>query len=140
MNREMPDRAVAHLPEWETTRAIIDCFYKVYNGLGYGFLESVYRRALEQELLRAGLTVAREVAVEVFYQRQSVGMFRLDLLVEHRVAVELKATPVLGHTDRRQLLNYLRATSLDVGLLLHFGPQPKFHRIVSPRIMQTMGE
>jgi GxxExxY protein len=107
----------------------------VYNILGYGFLESVYRNALVLELRRQDLQVLVETPIDVFYLGVPVGNYRLDLLVESVVALEVKATELLAPTAKRQLLNYLRGTTLDVGLLLHFGPEPKFHRVVSPRLL-----
>ena len=117
---------------------IIASFFTVYNALGYGFLESVYRRALAREIASRDLAVAEEVPVQAAYEGVSVGAFRLDMLVNSRVVLEVKATPVLGPTDKRQLVNYLRATTLDVGLLLHFGLTPKFYRVHSPRILGLM--
>lgn len=113
---------------------IIRCFYRVYDSLGYGFLESVYRRAMAHELHEQGLAAQIEAPVEVRYRGTPVGHYRLDLLVERRVAVEVKATELLAPTAKRQLHNYLRASMLDVGLLLHFAPAPKFYRVVSRRI------
>ena len=113
------------------TRRILRAFYSVYNGLGFGFMESVYARALTLEMLALGLTVAREVPVEVIYRGAIVGSFRVDLLVDSCVVVELKATRALASTDAQQLLNYLRGTRLEVGLLLHFGPKPAFKRLIS---------
>ena len=122
------------LAEHELTGAIIECFLRVYNALGVGMLESVYRNALVVELARHGLRARTEVPINVVYQGVEVGFFRMDLLVEDKVAVEVKATELLPPVARRQLLNYLRVSHLDVGLLLHFGPQPKCHRFESPRI------
>ena len=133
MSRKLPDNPNGALLEGELTDRALACFFRVYNHLGYGFLESVYRRALALELRGAGLEVFVETPIDVTYRGVCVGSYRLDLLVERRVAVEVKATEVLAPTARRQLLNYLRATTLDVGLLLHFGPEPKFSRVVSPR-------
>lgn len=110
-------------------------FYESYNQLGYGFLESVYKNALTRELRLRGMQVRCEVPVAVTYKGENVGCFRIDLLVDDRLIVELKASAVLGPTDKRQLLNYLRASALDVGLLLHYGPEPKFFRLVSPRVI-----
>jgi GxxExxY protein len=110
---------------------VIGAFYTVYNTLGCGFLESVYSRALYIELRRRGLRVEREVAVVVHYHRYKVGRFIVDQLVEGVLAVELKATRVLGPDDRRQLLNWLKASQLELGLLFHFGPRPAFHRVVA---------
>lgn len=120
--------------ERELTGAIIECFLRVYNALDAGLLESVYRNALVFELARHGLHARTEVPINVVYRGVEVGYFRMDLLVEDKVAVEVKATDLLPPVARRQLLNYLRVSHLDIGLLLHFGPQPKCHRFESPRI------
>jgi GxxExxY protein len=121
------------LLEKELTGAIIGAFYETYNILDFGFLESVYKTALACELRERGLQVRREVPVLVYYKKYRAGWHRVDLLVEHRIVVEVKATALLAPTDRRQLTNYLRGTKLDVGLLLHYGPEPEVHRLVSPR-------
>ena len=120
--------------ERELTGKIIACFLRVYNALDIGMLESVYRNALVVELSRHHLNARTEVPINVVYHGVEVGFFRLDLLVEDRVAVEVKSTDLLAPTARRQLLNYLRVSRLDVGLLLHFGSEPKFFRFESPRI------
>ena len=112
-----------------TTRRVIGAFYEVYNTLGYGFLEAVYARALERELRARGLAVAREVLIEVRYKAEVVGLFRADMVVEERVVLELKASSALAPADRAQLVNYLRGSGLEVGLLLHFGPEPEVRRV-----------
>lgn len=119
------------LLERALTGEIIGAFYECYNVLRFGLLESVYRRALAFELRSRGLHAVEESPVDVTYKGVVVGSFRVDLLIENRVVVEAKATAVLGPTDKRQLLNYLRATNLKVGLLLHFGPEAKFFRFVN---------
>lgn len=121
-------------PERELTRVIIGAFFRVYNELGFGFLESVYRRALAHELrkLRLGLDV--EVPIDVWYDGIEVGHFRADLLVQRRVIVEIKAATALADADRKQLLNYLRATDVEVGLLLHFGPRAGVKRLIFPNV------
>ena len=124
------------LPEQALTGEIIRAFYQCYNALGFGFLESVYRRALTTELRASGLRCAEEVATEVCYKGVVVGTYRADLIVEDRVIVETKATAILGPSDKRQLLNYLRATRIKVGLLLHFGPEPTFIRCVDCRFLE----
>src|SRR3954466_12509439 len=106
------------------TRAVVGAFYAVYNELRYGFLESVYRDALVLELRSRGLRAEIEAPIAVRYKQSEVGHFRADILVEGRVVVELKACASVGGTERQQLLNYLRGTGLEVGLLLHFGPRP----------------
>jgi len=120
------------LLERELTRSIIGAFYEVYNTLGFGFLESVYAAALERELLARGHAVSREHAIRVMYKGEEIGFQRVDLVVDAKVVVEIKSTPLLHPTAQRQLFNYLRATSLEVGLLLHFGPEPRFFRLISP--------
>lgn len=134
--RKGPDSfgARGELREAGLTSVVIGAFFDVYNELGYGFLESVYRSALAMELVSRGLQVRRECPVVVEYKGAEVGHFRLDLLVENRLAVELKATELLHPTGKRQLRNYLRASTIEVGLLLHFGPEPRFHRIVTPSL------
>src|SRR4051794_28570491 len=136
MTRKGPaDHGRAPLVEEELTGKIIAAFYETYRVLGYGFLESVYRKALAIELRLRGLHVQEEVPIEVGYKGYRVGRFRLDLLVEGRVGVEIKASATLSPTDKDQTLNYLTSTTIDVGLLLHFGPAPKFYRFVSPRVL-----
>ena len=116
----------------DVTQAIIEAFFVVYNKLGFGFLENVYVGALVFELRRRGHSVAREVLVPVFYDGVIVARYRMDLVVDDCVVVEVKSTEFLNPNDQRQLLNYLRATPLEVGLLLHAGPRPKVHRVASP--------
>ena len=131
----MPRKPPDPLPliERELTREIIGAFYRCYNELGFGFLESVYRHALATELRARHLRAIEEYPIEVSYRGVAVGLFRADLVVNDRSVIEVKSTSVLGPTDKRQLLNYLRATELEVGLLLHFGPEPKFHRFADAR-------
>lgn len=117
--------------ERELSHRVIGAFYGVYNVLGFGFLESVYRRALAIELTRRGFHVATEVPAEVRYDGELVGVFRADILVESRVVLELKAARKLSQADEMQVLNYLRATDLDLGFLLHFGPKPAFRRFIA---------
>ena len=112
------------------TAEIIGAFYAVYNELRYGFLESVYAGALEVEFRERGMAYVREHSLEVRYKNRVVGMYRADFLVGAQVVVEVKATRQLGDADRRQLLHYLRGTNQSIGLLLHFGPEARFHRMV----------
>ena len=118
------------LLEDRITEAVLGAFFVVYRELGFGFLEGIYISALAVELGRRGLDVKRETPVEVFYSGVPVGRYRLDLTVEDCVLVEAKATKTTSLADERQLLNYLKATSYEVGLLLHFGPTPNFRRLV----------
>ena len=123
MKRKQPDPTMAArgdhqgLVDETLTREVIGAFYRVYNTLAHGFLESVYSRALYIELKRRGFRVEREVTVTAFYEQYPVGHFRVDLLVEGRLAVELKAGPTTVPEDRQQLQNWLRASNLTLGLL-----------------------
>jgi GxxExxY protein len=118
------------------TEEIIGAFYQVYNTLGYGFLESVYKAPLVLELKRRGLEVACEVSILVYYKDVEIAWQRADLVVEQAVIVEVKSTRRLARTAVRQLYNYLSATRLEVGLLLHFGPKARFYRLYSPNRQQ----
>lgn len=112
----------------ELTQKIIGTFYTVYNTLGYGFLEKVYENAMVIELQSAGLEVAAQYPINVYYREQVVGEYMADLLVAQRVIVELKAVRTLLPEHEAQLLNYLNATRYEVGLLLNFGVKPEVKR------------
>src|SRR5688500_13741236 len=110
------------------TGSVIGAYYEVYNTLGYGFLEHVYVMAIERELRGRHHSVAREVGVPIRYKGDVIAMQRIDMIVDNRLVVETKSSQELHKSAHRQLFNYLRATNLEVGLLLHFGPEPKFFR------------
>lgn len=112
----------------EITELIIKAFYTVYNTLGYGFLEKVYRNAMAIELRKLGLEVVVEARIEVYYDSELVGEYYADLLVAGAVLVEIKAVQKLAEEHEAQLLNYLKATPYEVGLLLNFGPKPEIKR------------
>jgi len=114
----------------DITELIIKAFYDVYNALGYGFLEKVYENAMVLELRKPGLEVVPQAPIHVYYDGQRVGEYNADLLVAELVIVELKATRALTRDHEAQLLNYLKATSYEVGLLLNFGPKPQMKRKV----------
>jgi len=118
------------LIEEPLTHSVIGAFYDVYNALGFGFLEHLYVMALERELRARGHVVALEVAVRVMYKGCELGTQRIDMIVDDKVIVETKSTPQLPRAAARQLYNYLRAAGIQVGLLLHFGPEPKLCRLV----------
>lgn len=118
------------LIEEELSHSVIGAFYKVHRTLGAGFLESVYAAALELELRNRGHDVGREVLVVVRYEGVNIAHQRLDMLVNERLIIEIKATEKLHKDASRQLFNYLRATNLELGLLLHFGPSAAFYRVV----------
>lgn len=110
------------------TEKIIQAFYKVYNTLGYGFLEKVYQNAMFIELINIGFKVEKEKRILVYYFGNIVGDYNVDLIVEDIVAIELKAIEVLVEENELQLINYLKATNIEVGLLLNFGKKPQIKR------------
>ena len=112
----------------ELTEQIIGAFYTVYSTLGYGFLEDVYVKALIIELKNRGLTPNAEQPIEVYYANQLIGKYYADVVVNDLVIVELKAVKTLIAEHEAQLLNYLKATPYEVGLLLNFGPKPETKR------------
>jgi GxxExxY protein len=118
------------LIEEQLTESVIGGFYGVYNTLGFRFLEQVYMAALERELRARGHAVGREVWVPVLYKGEEISRQRIDMVVDERLVIEAKSTHELHKSAPRQVYNYLRATRLQVGLLLHFGPEPAFYRLV----------
>jgi GxxExxY protein len=118
------------LIEEELTQVVIGVFYDVYNSLGYGFLENVYGLAMERELTHLGQAVAREYPARIYLKGDPLCQYRVDMVVGEKVIVEIKATEQLHNSAMRQLRNYLKATDFEVGLLLHFGPEPKCYRQV----------
>jgi len=116
----------------QLTASVIGAFYEVYNALGFGFLEQVYITALERELRARGHVVGREVWVPVFYKGDVISRQRIDMVVDEQLVVEAKSTQDLHKFAPRQVYNYLRATRLEVGLLMHFGPEPTFYRLIHP--------
>ena len=109
---------------------IIKAFYNVYNNLGYGFLENVYENALTIELNKVGLKTRKQTFIPVLYDGKTVGEYFADIIVNDLVIIEIKATEVLREEHRYQLLNYLKATDKEIGLLLNFGKKPEFKRII----------
>lgn len=126
----MPLRAGEHLIHKDITWSIIGALFEVHRKLGFGLLEHLYVLALERELVKRGHRVAREVQVTVYYDGEVLGYQRIDLLVDDKVIVEVKSMETLRADASRQLFNYLCATSLEVGLLLHFGRRAEFYRVV----------
>lgn len=118
------------LLEAKRVHSIIGAFWAVYNYFGYGLSERVYSGALVCELHDRGHVVERELSIEVQYKGRRVAGQRLDMVVDDKIVVEIKATERLCPADRMQLLNYLRASKFEVGVLLHFGPMPRFERYV----------
>ena len=112
----------------EITNQIIKAFFNVYNTLGYGFLEKVYENAMYIELTEMGLKTERQKRVLVYYKSQVVGDYSADLTVEDVVICELKINEMLSGDNEYQLVNYLKATTVEVGLLLNFGKKPELRR------------
>ncbi len=114
----------------ELTEQIIKIFYKVYNTLGYGFLEKIYGKAMMIEFRKAGITAVSQSPIKVIYEDEIIGEYFADILVGRKVIVEIKATKNLIIDHEAQLLNYLKATEIEIGLLLNFGPKPEISRKV----------
>jgi GxxExxY protein len=107
----------------ELTEKIIGCAFKVYNAMGFGYLESVYEKCLLIELRKTGLTAESKIPITVFYEEQIVGEFIADILIEDAIIVELKSVRQLAKIHEMQLVNYLVATRKDLGLLVNFGEE-----------------
>ena len=114
----------------ELTEKIIKAFYKVYNTLGYGFLEKVYENALVIELKKMGFHLSQQYNIKVYYDGEIVGDYFADIIVEENVIIELKSPESLRKEHKLQLINYLKATEKEVGLLLNFGKTPEFKRAI----------
>lgn len=112
----------------EITREVIGCFYAVHNEMGSGFVETVYQNSLGIAFTDAGISFKREYPLVAKFRDQIVGDFRVDFLVEEQVIVELKAVSNILKAHEVQVVNYLRASGLSVGLLLNFGAKPEFKR------------
>jgi GxxExxY protein len=121
------------------TAPIIECFYTVYNELGCGFLESVYEVALMIELGGHGLNASRQIPINVHYHEHVVGRFVADILVERLVMLEIKAAEHVSQAHEAQLINYLRATDIEVGLLLNFGQSPQIRRKIFTNDRKRLG-
>ena len=125
----MPDYDPVAFPHRDVTERVIGVFYDVYNELGFGFLESVYHRSMVLALRAAGLLAESKPQLPVYFRGQQVGEFEADILVNRSVMLELKAADELCQAHEAQLLNYLKATSVEVGLLMNFGPRPRLKRL-----------
>lgn len=114
----------------DITDLIIKAYYKVYNKLGYGFLEKVYENAMIMELLNYNLACERQKPISVYYNGMIIGEYFADIVVNNVVIIELKAAESLCPEHECQLVNYLKATNIEVGLLLNFGKKPEIKRKV----------
>jgi len=112
----------------ELTEKIIEIFYRVYNKLGYGFLENVYENAMMKEFKTTDIPAVSQYAINVVYEGEIIGEYFADILVDSKVIVEIKASKSLAIENEAQLLNYLKATEIEVGLLLNYGPKPDLKR------------
>jgi GxxExxY protein len=112
----------------EITSDIINAFYKAYNTLGYGFLEKVYENALAMELAARGHIVKQQLPVQVFYEGKVVGEYFADILIDDKIILDLKTTECIAKEHEAQLVNYLKAAKIEIGLLLNFGKEPHFKR------------
>ena len=112
----------------ELTEKIIEIFYRVYNKLGYGFLEKVYENARMIEFKKENLSAVSQSAIKVLYESKIVGEYFADILILDKIIVEIKAAKNIAEEHEAQLLNYLKATDIEVGLLLNYGPKPNFKR------------
>lgn len=137
-HRSDEDDGVEEYLHANLTGRIIGVFYDVYNELGHGFLESVYHTAMVLALRAAGVVVESDVKIPVYFRGQLAGMFEADVLIDGKVLLELKAARHLDPAHESQLLNYLRATTIEVGLLLNFGVKPQVKRLLfdNPRKRQ----
>ena len=113
----------------QLTELVIGTFYEVYNELGFGFLETVYEEAMVLALQEKGLRIQQQVPINVWFRGKQIGDFIADLIVENAVIIELKAVRAINEAHIAQLLNYIRATEIEVGLLLNFGQRPEFKRM-----------
>ena len=116
------------LLEENSTSKIIGAFYNVYNTLGYGFLEKVYERALVTELEENGFRAECQEPIKVHYNGKPVGNYFADIVVDEKVVLEIKAAAKISKAHETQLINYLKATQIEIGFVLNFGPEPAFRR------------
>lgn len=112
----------------DLTDEIISCFYKVYNTLGYGFLEKIYEKSLLLELKNNGLSCEAQKPIKVYYNNEIVGEYFADIVVEDKIILELKASEIMLDQYNCQLINYLKATGIELGLVLNFGKKPEISR------------
>ncbi|MFT6210207.1 MAG: GxxExxY protein [Bacteroidia bacterium] len=121
---------MGNLIHGEITGKVLEAFFNVYHELGHGFLEKVYENAMLIELDELGLICKAQHQITVFYNDENVGEYFADILVENKVIIELKAVEGISERHEAQLINYLRATEMEVGLLLNFGKKPEYKRKV----------
>ncbi len=135
---EKPQQANPRLSHSELTEKVIGIFFDVYNQLGFGFLESVYENAMALELSEAGLKVSRQPCLNVWYKGHQIGQFKADLVVNEVLLLELKTAKTIDIAHSKQTLNYLRATEIEVALILNFGPVPQFKRLYFENVRKSV--
>lgn len=113
----------------ETTDKILKCFYNVYNKMGYGFAEKVYENSMAIEMNKIGLAFEQQKSIKVYYEGYQVGSYTADIVVQDSVLLELKTGSAIIPAHEAQLLNYLRATDIEIGFVLNFGDKPQFRRM-----------
>lgn len=118
----------SHMLHEAVTSDIINAFYQVYNTLGYGFLEKVYENAMAKELARRGHRVKQQTPIQVYYLNEAVGEYFADIMIEDKIILELKVAEAISPAHEAQLINYLKATGIQVGFVFNFGPQATFKR------------
>jgi len=121
----------------DITEKIIQAFFQAYNILGYGFLEKVYEKALIIELKKLGLDIKAQHPIRVLYDNVVIGEYFADLLIENAVIIEIKAAKGISAEHEAQLLNYLKATEIEVGLILNFGPKAEFKRMAFDNVRKN---
>jgi GxxExxY protein len=124
------DADSGELRDSELTDGVIGAFYAVYRELGHGFLEAVYENSMVLALRDAGVGVLQQVPIDVYFRGHRVGEYRADLMIPGRLLIEVKAAEALVPAHETQLLNYLKATGIPIGLLFNFGPKPRFSRLI----------
>lgn len=120
----------------DVTDLILKAFFNVYNGLGYGFLEKVYENSMMIELKSLGLNCEKQKPIKVYFKNFNVGEYFADIVVENKVILELKSAEAIIEEHEAQLLNYLKAKEIEVGLLLNFGKKPQFKRQIFENVFK----
>ena len=140
VEREPQDPQRGRLVHEETTGRLLAAFFAVHRELGYGFAEPVYARALHVELTLRGVEVQPDVPLAVYFKGRKVGAFNAEFLLDGKVVAAVRSGHSLAESDRVQLLNSMRCSRADVGMLLHFGPRPDFRRFLGRSLIETVAE
>lgn len=130
ISNEFNSDIMKHYKHQNITKKIIKGYYEVYNELGTGFLEAVYENALYMVLSEYGLEVEQQQPISVYFRGIIIGNYRADLIIEQKVLLELKAVRATAPEHKAQIIHYLKATNIDIGLLMNFGDEPEFRRFI----------